>query len=302
MEWLGVNHGNISVTAVTWGPNRLDVFGLGLDYDVHHSYWSVTQESWSDWVPLDRGPFTSPPTAISTAPESIDLFALGTDHGVWHSSLTKQGKWTAWESLNMTSTSTVGVCSWTTGTLDVFTIGIDSAAWHVSWNGSAWSGWESLGGVFDSSISGLCFSANNIELFGLGSDSIISSAGVTAATGTLAVTYSSLTIAVGRSPSPTGGQNISVSIPTSIREGSSPGATGGITGDVLGAALLFLLAVIICLIKRQKKTRPGSPEIALNERDFISRGSTRSASVTGESVQVGGRLKYSPIEVQETLE
>jgi hypothetical protein len=32
-------------TVVSWGPNRLDVFGIGTDGNVYHKYWGGS--SWS---------------------------------------------------------------------------------------------------------------------------------------------------------------------------------------------------------------------------------------------------------------
>lgn len=168
--------------AVSWGPNRLDLFALGVDHDIWHNSWDATSNSWANWASIGGGPFTSAPTAVSSAPETIDIFALGQNHTVWHGSLSSQGQG-KWESLNMTSNSNVGVCSWAPGQLDVFIVGVDSAIWYESWNGSSWSGWNSLGGEFELSIRGLCFSANSIDLFGLGMDGAVSSAAVVAPTG-----------------------------------------------------------------------------------------------------------------------
>ena len=37
--------------AVSWGPNRLDIFGLGVDNVVRHN-WSQDGTNWGGWEPL----------------------------------------------------------------------------------------------------------------------------------------------------------------------------------------------------------------------------------------------------------
>jgi len=80
------------------GLNRLDVFGLGLDYAVCHKVYDASSSSWSpDWENLG-GNLTSTPVAASTAGNRIDLFGIGPDQGMvhraWHGS-----SWTDWEEL-----------------------------------------------------------------------------------------------------------------------------------------------------------------------------------------------------------
>jgi hypothetical protein len=37
--------------AVSWEPNRIDVFVRGHDYQLAHKYWG--EEGWSEWRDLD---------------------------------------------------------------------------------------------------------------------------------------------------------------------------------------------------------------------------------------------------------
>jgi len=61
-------------TAVTWGPNRLDVFALGTDNLIYHYWWDT--DSWRGRELLSGGQtFTSGPTAISPAPNRIKVVA-----------------------------------------------------------------------------------------------------------------------------------------------------------------------------------------------------------------------------------
>ena len=47
--------------AVAWSANRLDIFGLGTDYQMYHKYWDGNQwgPSATGWEPLG-GVFTEP--------------------------------------------------------------------------------------------------------------------------------------------------------------------------------------------------------------------------------------------------
>lgn len=42
------------VTAVSWGPNRIDVFGGGLDKNIYHGYWDG---SWHGFETIGQGSF-----------------------------------------------------------------------------------------------------------------------------------------------------------------------------------------------------------------------------------------------------
>merc|ERR1711939_691882 len=79
-----------SPTAVSWGPSRLDLFGLGTDNQVYHKSWDakdgrVWRPSIQNWETLG-GTFTDSPTAVSWGPSRLDLFGLGTDNQVYHKS------------------------------------------------------------------------------------------------------------------------------------------------------------------------------------------------------------------------
>src|SRR5947207_3158211 len=67
--------------AVSWGPNRLDIFVVGTDSALWHRWWDGSQ--WGGWQSLG-GILKSPPTAVSWGPNRIDVFAVGTDSALWH--------------------------------------------------------------------------------------------------------------------------------------------------------------------------------------------------------------------------
>jgi hypothetical protein len=131
-------HGNFaSDTAVTsWSANRLDVFGVGLDFAIYHKAWNGI--SWSsDWDNLGGG-FTSPPAVISWGFEKLDVFGIGTDSAMYHLAL--QGTWgQQWENLGWGPFKTAPVAvSWGSGRLDVFAMWEDNTVWHKGGDNGNW--------------------------------------------------------------------------------------------------------------------------------------------------------------------
>ena len=71
-----------SVAAVSWGANRLDIFGIGLDNAMYHRAWDGS--AWSrDWQGLGRA-FISPPSAVSWGANRLDIFGIGPDNAMYH--------------------------------------------------------------------------------------------------------------------------------------------------------------------------------------------------------------------------
>src|SRR6202012_4785448 len=65
------------LTAVSWAPNRLDIFGLGKLGQVLHKTlangsWLPSKEAWNDL----GGSFSLPPQVLSTVPGRLDLFCV----------------------------------------------------------------------------------------------------------------------------------------------------------------------------------------------------------------------------------
>ena len=52
-EWAG------DQWVASWGPNRLDIFGLGQDHGMYHKWWDGSTWGPSGWEPLG-GIFTMP--------------------------------------------------------------------------------------------------------------------------------------------------------------------------------------------------------------------------------------------------
>ena len=135
-----------SIAVVSWGPGRLDIFGLGTDRSVSHKAW--TGSAWqAGWENLG-GTFNSPPAVAAWGPNRLDVFGLGPNNAIYNKAWIGNA-WTDWENRGGTFNSRPAVVAWGPNRLDVFGLGTNNAMYHKAWTGSAWqANWENLGGVF----------------------------------------------------------------------------------------------------------------------------------------------------------
>lgn len=73
-ESLGGTFAPYAPSVVAWGPNRLDLFGVGLDSAMWHRWWDG--RSWNNWEFLG-GQLTSSPIPAAWGPNRLDLFSVG---------------------------------------------------------------------------------------------------------------------------------------------------------------------------------------------------------------------------------
>jgi len=163
----------LGLAAASWGPNRLDLFGVGTDGAMYHKAWDgIWRPSPSGWEHLG-GIFTSAPAVVASGSERLDVFGLGTDRSLFHASWAPSTGWTAWEPLGGTFASPPAVVSQGPNRIDIFGVGADGAMYHKAWDG-AWrpsaSGWESLGGVFTSPPAAASWASERLDVFGLGTN------------------------------------------------------------------------------------------------------------------------------------
>lgn len=152
--------------AVSWGPDRLDIFALGTDQALYHRWWNGS--AWGGWESLG-GTLVSTPSVVCWGPNRIDIFGVGTNNALWHK-WWDGAKWGGWESLGGILTSPPSAVSWAPNRLDIFAIGTDSALYHRWWDGSAWGGWESLGGTLVDPPTAVSWGPNRLDIFGVGTD------------------------------------------------------------------------------------------------------------------------------------
>ncbi|MFE7130354.1 Dot/Icm T4SS effector Zinc-dependent metalloprotease LegP [Streptomyces sp. NPDC057638] len=167
--------------AVSWGPNRLDVFGVGTDSTLLHTWWDGTgwRPAGSRWQSLG-GVCASRPTSLAWGQDRLDVFAVGTDsalHHTWWDGTAWRPSTGEWEFLGGVCASAPEAVSWGPGRLDLFVTGTDSAVLHKWWDGNSWGpsavGWESLGGTATSVPLVVSWGANRLDVFVVGTDSAL---------------------------------------------------------------------------------------------------------------------------------
>lgn len=141
-------------TMASWGPGRLDVFGVGQDGAVYHKYWGNGWSPASGWNRLG-GVFTSPPVVVAPKPDRLEVFGLGQNLELWRKRWNGT-RWlpagTDWESLGGGWSSLPAVRG-TPSDLTIAGVGIDTGMyydWRDPQNQWHYGDWYALGGQFTS--------------------------------------------------------------------------------------------------------------------------------------------------------
>ncbi|WP_373033720.1 hypothetical protein [Sulfurovum sp.] len=136
-------------SAVSWGPNRLDVFAVDTnrEKELWH-YWWNGGSGWGTEVIATKellGKFDSV-SAISWGTSRLDLFVLDTDEKtIWHN-WSDGSSFNQWECLKSDKFfQSFSVKSWGPSRLDVFAVDTDEKIWHQWSDGTNWGQWENLG-------------------------------------------------------------------------------------------------------------------------------------------------------------
>jgi hypothetical protein len=135
---------------VSWDSSRLDVFALGEDRAIWHT-WFQEPGPWKSWDSLG-GSMISSPTAVSRSPGSLDVFAIGDDGHLYHSEWA--GGNTGWidrggSLVTTPSFTSPSAVAWSSQRLDVFAKQSDGTLGHTWWDPSImsnWGAWETRGG------------------------------------------------------------------------------------------------------------------------------------------------------------
>ncbi|KAL8923248.1 MAG: hypothetical protein Q9172_003190 [Xanthocarpia lactea] len=179
-----ITHGNVrttedadsTISTISWGANRLDVFGLRGN-NLTHKY-----RNGNEWGPagseveiLGNG-LATPPVAVTWGVDRLDVFGLD-DHNV-----IKHQYWdgTAWkpdvaEFENLGGECdpmySIAVSTWGPHRLDIFCKGHGGELMHQYYDGSQWQpsagSLESLGGSLAGSPSVVSWGENRLDIFGV---------------------------------------------------------------------------------------------------------------------------------------
>jgi hypothetical protein len=156
---------NTSVSAVSWAPNRIDVFARGAENRLVHKWWNG--QTWSDWESLG-GVINSRPHAVSWGPDHIDVFVRGTDNAFWLRRYLNG--WQAWKRIGGDIAAPPFAVSWGPGRVDAFGVGQQGQLLHTTWDGAAWTVVASRGGsLMKEQPAAAAWGRNRIDVFGRGS-------------------------------------------------------------------------------------------------------------------------------------
>jgi hypothetical protein len=162
---------------VSWGADRIDIFGLGTDDQLYHLYWDGNKWGPSIGPQCLGGKWISSPTAVCWGPNRIDIFGLGTDRALYHLYWdgSKWGPSIGPERLGGAFKGVPSAVSWGPNRLDIFGLGIDNQMYHIYWDSvtAKWApsiGPEGLGGTFNSSPSAISWGPGRLDVFALGID------------------------------------------------------------------------------------------------------------------------------------
>jgi hypothetical protein len=163
-------HGPLGGVVGPGGPlpltQRIDLFGLGLDYAMYHkTFWgSFDQNDLSPWQQLG-GIFTSAPAAIAWADNHIDVFGVGMDHAMYTKSCIGE-QWTPnWLRLGGSFTSAATLISRGPELLDVFARGADFTLRSNHTDGATWFGWQNHGGALASPPVAVSWGPDRVDIF-----------------------------------------------------------------------------------------------------------------------------------------
>ena len=162
---------------VAWGPNRLDVFAVGLNdgHLWHTSFNGVAwQSAWDDRGAPEPGRIPGAVSVVSWGLGRLDIFmGGGTYQNVWHTAW-NGSTWQAWDDQGHPGSgtaATLSAVSWGPNRLDVFTVDTRSRhLWQLTWNGSMWIPWTDRGapagfGPLNFDAKAVSWGPNRIDVF-----------------------------------------------------------------------------------------------------------------------------------------
>jgi hypothetical protein len=125
--------------AVSWGPNRIDIFWRSANNTLVHRSWNG--DAWSADEDLG-GNLTAAPAVTSWAENEMEVFAVFSDGELWNIYWDGEA-WHEWKGLG--GGQLVGqpaASSWGADRIDVFATGRDGQLWRRWWNGEEWVPWQ----------------------------------------------------------------------------------------------------------------------------------------------------------------
>ncbi|KAB0681340.1 tectonin domain-containing protein [Aureimonas leprariae] len=164
---------------VSWGPSRIDMFGLGFDSSLYIRYIDGAADA-GGWTSLG-GVFSSPVTVASSGLGRLDLAGIGMD-GAAYFKRYDGSNWvpnlTDWTRLGGEFVDQPVLVSRAPGKLDLFGVGTNGQMVRKSGDESgAWSpsgtDWQVLGGSFVGIPAAVASGPDRVDVFGLSADGTV---------------------------------------------------------------------------------------------------------------------------------
>lgn len=179
-ESIGGVTATSDASAVSWAPNRIDVFVRDSNNAFRHQYCSgVCYGNWAaQWENHSTPPgttFDSRPSLVSSDANSLDVFGVGANRNLYHR-FWNGTSWNPssppWEFLGpydvgLFPTRAPAVASWTRNRWDVFVVNANWNSRHLPYD-SGLQTWEDHGGVFTSELAEISWGPNRLDVFGRG--------------------------------------------------------------------------------------------------------------------------------------
>jgi hypothetical protein len=147
-DWYGLGGDIAGLPAVvSWGSNRIDLFGVGRNTAVWHKAWNGS--AWEEWHDIGGvcAEFGQPVAVSSWGANRLDIFCKGQDNTVWHTYW--DNAWGEWHSiggdLGVGSSPYISAVSTASNTIDIFALFADGQIYTQRWANNAWTGWNSIG-------------------------------------------------------------------------------------------------------------------------------------------------------------
>jgi len=173
-EWYGR-------TMTQNADGRLEVFVVGNDGALWHSWQTAPNNGWAAWFSQGAagGGLVGTPALAQNADGRLELYARGSDGALWHIWQTAPNNgWAAWFSQGAAGGGFAGspvMAPSADGRLEVFVVGNDGALWH-SWQtapNNGWAAWFSHGTTGGGLVGTPALARNadgRLELYARGSD------------------------------------------------------------------------------------------------------------------------------------
>jgi hypothetical protein len=178
-ESLGGSLVGAALSAVSWAPGRLDIFGIdGNDVSLQH-WWFDPNSGWGNYKqPESLGGRLSVDclSAVSWAPGRLDIFGMqGVDYSLqhwWFDNRWGNNQQPEHDFGGRLSGIPLSAVSWAPGRLDIFSVDADDYSLQHWWFDPN-SGWgnnkqpESLGGRLSGSLSAVSWAPGRLDIFGV---------------------------------------------------------------------------------------------------------------------------------------